>query len=224
MVVDDEVQIVRALTTNLKARGYAVAVAATGEDAIRMAADRPPDLIILDLGLPGIDGIEVLKRLRTWTALPVIVLSARGEQVDKIEALDAGADDYVSKPFAMGELLARVRAGLRRAAPVADPIVVETDDFTVDLGAKTVVKDGHEIRLTPTEWGIVELLIGNPGKLVTQPQILDQVWGHAHVHETHYLRVYMAQIRRKLEPDPSSPRYFHTEPGVGYRFDPKLRP
>jgi two-component system KDP operon response regulator KdpE len=219
LVVDDEVQIVRALATNLKARGYEVEVATTGPDAVRMAADRRPDLMVLDLGLPGIDGIEVLRSLRGWTSLPVIVLSARGQEADKIEALDAGADDYVAKPFAMGELLARIRAGLRRAAPSDDAAVVETPDFTVDLAAKKVLREQREIRLTPTEWAIVEMLVRNPGKLVTQAQLLREVWGPAYGRETHYLRVYMAQIRRKLEPDPGAPRYFHTESGMGYRFE-----
>ncbi len=220
LVVDDERPLARALATNLQARGYDVDVAFTGEQAIRAAADRVPDLIVLDLGLPGIDGIEVLRSVRGWSGIPVIVLSARGEQHDKIGALDAGADDYIAKPFAMGELMARVRAALRRAAPPTQTPVVETADFTIDLPARRAFRHGEEVHLTPTEWGVIEQLVRNPGKLVSQRHLLQHVWGPAYEEETHYLRAYMAQIRRKLEPMPSAPRYFITESGMGYRFEP----
>jgi two-component system KDP operon response regulator KdpE len=220
LVVDDEPQIVRALTLNLKALGYAVDPAATGEEALRRAGERRPDAVILDLGLPGIDGVEVIEGLRGWTTIPIIVLTVREGEVDKISALDAGADDYVTKPFGMGELLARLRAALRRAIPPSDEQpVIETPQFTIDLGAKTVLApDGTEIRLTPTEWGVVEMLVRHQGKLVSQVQLLKEVWGPAYEQETNYLRVFMAQIRRKLEPNPSKPIYFITEPGMGYRF------
>lgn len=220
LVIDDEQPLARALKANLEARGYTADVAFDGQSALVSAADRHPDLVILDLGLPGFDGLEVLQSLRAWTTTPVIVLSARGGEQDKIEALDAGADDYVAKPFSMGELLARVRAALRRHAPSQDQAVITTPHFTVDLGAKKALRDGTECHLTPTEWGIVELLVRNPGKLVTQGAILRDVWGPPYQDETHYLRVFLSQIRRKLEPDPSHPTYFITEPGMGYRFEP----
>lgn len=220
LIVDDEPQLLRALGTNLKARGYAVDLAGTGEAALALAARKHPDLVILDLGLPGIDGVEVIRGLRGWTRVPIIVLSVRETERSKVEALDAGADDYVTKPFGMDELLARLRAALRRAAPGEEQAVVETDDFTVDLAAKRVTKDGAEVRLTPTEWHVVEILIRNPGRLVTQRQLLQEVWGPQYEKETNYLRVYLAQIRKKLEPDPARPRYFLTEPRMGYRFVP----
>ena len=226
LVVDDEPQILRALAANLRARDYDVDVAATGEDALVRAADHPPDLVVLDLGLPGISGIEVIEGLRGWSRVPILVLSAREQERAKIDALDAGADDYVTKPFGMGELLARIRAALRRDQRDIDVAVVETADFTVDLAAKRVVRtglvgpaDGDEVRLTPIEWGLVEALVRNAGKLVGQRALLQQVWGPEYGTETHYLRVHMAHIRRKLEPDPSHPRYFLTEPGMGYRFE-----
>ena len=219
LVVDDEPQILRALGTNLRARGYEVDLAATGEKALELAARKHPDLVVLDLGLPGIDGIEVIRGLRGWTDVPIVVLSVREAETDKVAALDAGADDYVTKPFGMDELLARLRAALRRAAPADEEAVVETPDFTVDLAAKRVTRDGAEVRLTPTEWQIVEVLVRNPGKLVSQRQLLQEVWGPQYERETNYLRVYLAQIRRKLEPDPARPRYFVTEPGMGYRFE-----
>jgi two-component system KDP operon response regulator KdpE len=219
LVVDDEPQILRALGANLKARGYTVDLAATGEDALVHASDHAPDLVVLDLGLPGITGIEVIEGLRGWTAVPIVVLSARDAERDKIDALDAGADDYVTKPFGMGELLARIRAALRRDLAGADAPVVTTADFVVDLATKRVVREGEDVRLTPTEWGLVEALVRNAGKLVGQRQLLQQVWGPEYGSETNYLRVHMAHIRRKLEPDPSRPRYFITEPGMGYRFD-----
>jgi two-component system KDP operon response regulator KdpE len=220
LVVDDEPQIVRALTTNLKALGYETGAATTGEEALIEAANHRPDAVILDLGLPGVDGVEVIRGLRGWSGVPIIVLSVRDREDDKIAALDAGADDFVTKPFGMGELLARLRAALRRAVPGEETAHVETPDFVIDLSAKKVVRDQTEVRLTPTEWGIVEVLARNPGRLVTQRQLLRDVWGPGYGEETNYLRVYMAQIRRKLEPDPGRPRYFLTEPGMGYRFEP----
>jgi two-component system KDP operon response regulator KdpE len=222
LIVDDEPQIVRALGINLKALGYRVDTAASGEEALRKAADHRPDTVILDLGLPGIDGIEVIRGLRGWTTVPIIVLSVRDAEREKIAALDAGADDYVTKPFGMGELLARLRAALRRESDTGeDQPTVLTDDFTVDLAKKVVTGgSGAEIRLTPTEWGILEMLVRHRGKLVTQTQLLKEVWGPQYGEETNYLRVFMAQLRRKLEPQPSKPRYFITEPGMGYRFEP----
>ena len=221
LVVDDEPQIVRALAVNLQALGYKVDVARSGEEALRVAADHRPDAVILDLGLPGMDGLEVIGGLRGWTTVPIIVLSVREQERDKIAALDAGADDYVTKPFGMGELLARLRSALRRATAgdLDEPMVV-TSDFTIDLSTKMVMNlNGEEVRLTPTEWGIVEVLARHQGKLVSQTQLLKQVWGPDYGEETNYLRVFMAQIRRKLEPDPTHPRYFITEPGMGYRFE-----
>jgi len=227
LVVDDEPQILRALVANLKARRYDVDVAADGEEALVRAADHPPDLVVLDLGLPGIGGIEVIEGLRGWSRVPIVVLSAREQEQAKIAALDAGADDYVTKPFGMGELLARIRAALRRDQRDVEIAVVETPDFAVDLAAKRVVRTGRagpaageEVRLTPIEWGLVEALVRNAGKLVAQRALLQQVWGPEYGTETNYLRVHLAHIRRKLEPDPSRPRYFLTEPGMGYRFEP----
>ncbi len=219
LVVDDEPQLLRAMATNLRARDYDVELAATGEAALAIAARKHPDLVILDLGLPGIDGIDVIRGLRGWTSVPIIVLSVRESEGDKVAALDAGADDYVTKPFGMDELLARLRAALRRAAPAEEAAVVETDDFTVDLAAKRVTTPAGEVRLTPTEWHIVEVLVRNAGKLVTQRLLLQEVWGPQYGTETNYLRVYLAQIRRKLEPDPARPRYFITEARMGYRFE-----
>ena len=220
LVVDDEPQILRALAANLRARGYAVDLAGTGEAALTLAQRHRPDAVILDLGLPGMDGLEVIQGLRGWTDVPIVVLSVREREADKVAALDAGADDFVTKPFGMGELLARVRAALRRAAPADGEALVETADFSVDLAAKRVTDaTGADVRLTPTEWAIVELLVRNPGKLVSQQQLLHEVWGPQYSTETNYLRVYLAQIRRKLEPDPARPRYFLTEPRMGYRFE-----
>jgi two-component system KDP operon response regulator KdpE len=218
LVVDDEPQILRALATNLRARDYDVDVAATGEEALIVAADKHPDVVILDIGLPGIDGIEVVRGLRGWTSVPIIILSVREGEGDKVAALDAGADDYVTKPFGMNELLARMRAAIRRATPAEETPVVKTDDFQIDLTAKTVTRDGQVVHLTPTEWGLIEILVRHQGKLVGQRQLLQEVWGPSYEKETNYLRVYMAGLRRKLEPDPSKPRYFITEPGMGYRF------
>jgi two-component system, OmpR family, KDP operon response regulator KdpE len=221
LAVDDEPQLLRALITNLKARGYEVDAATTGEIALEMAARHHPDVVVLDLGLPAMSGIEVIHGLRGWTEVPIIVLSARDAEREKIAALDAGADDYVTKPFGMGELLARVRAALRRGAPSSEEATVATDAFTIDLAAKRVTNVDGEVRLTPTEWHLVEVLVRNAGRLVTQGALLREVWGPEYGTETNYLRVYMAHIRRKLEPDPSEPRYFITEPGMGYRFEPE---
>jgi two-component system KDP operon response regulator KdpE len=220
LVVDDEPQLLRALGTNLKARGYEVELAATGEAALTLAAKTHPDVVVLDLGLPGIDGTDVIRGLRGWSSVPIIVLSVRETETEKVEALDAGADDYVTKPFGMDELLARLRAALRRAVPGEEEAVVRTNDFDVDLAAKRVTTANGEIRLTPTEWAIVEILVRNPRKLVTQRQLLQEVWGPQYEKETNYLRVYLAQIRQKLEPDPARPRYFITEARMGYRFEP----
>ncbi|MBL1079152.1 response regulator [Nocardia sp. 2] len=221
LVVDDEPQILRALRINLSVRGYEVTTAANGAAALRAAAEKHPDVVVLDLGLPDMDGIEVLAGLRGWSTAPVIVLSARTDSSDKVEALDAGADDYVTKPFGMDELLARLRAAVRRAAANADTSaepVIETDSFTVDLAAKKVTKHGRDVHLTPTEWGMLEMLVRNRGKLVGRREILREVWGPSYATETHYLRVYLAQLRRKLEDDPSQPKHLLTEAGMGYRF------
>lgn len=217
LIVDDEVQILRALQINLNARGYSTVTAFTGQSALEQAAQHPVDVIILDLGLPDLDGVEVIRRLRRWNEVPILVLSARHGSEDKIQALDAGADDYVTKPFGMDELLARLRAALRRGAP-GDTPVVKTDDFTVNLPAKQVTRRGVPVRLTPTEWNILELLVRNSGALVTHEEILTQVWGPGYAGETAYLRVYLAQLRRKLELDPANPRHLLTETGLGYRF------
>ena len=221
LIVDDEPQILRALRINLSVRGYEVTTAATGAAALRAAAETRPDVIVLDLGLPDIDGLEVLAGLRGWNATPVIVLSARSDSTEKVAALDAGADDYVTKPFAMDEFLARLRAAVRRGAASvdSDEPVVETDSFTVDLAAKKVIKSGTEVHLTPTEWGMLEMLVRNRGKLVGRDELLKEVWGPSYAKETHYLRVYLAQLRRKLEDDPSHPRHLLTEAGMGYRFE-----
>ena len=220
LVIDDEPQILRAMRINLSARGYEVITAANGTAALRAAAERRPDVVILDLGLPDISGIEVLAGLRGLLTAPVIVLSARTDSSDKVAALDAGADDYVTKPFGMDEFLARLRAAVRRAAASADTDepVIETDSFTVDLTAKRVTRHGAEVHLTPTEWGMLEMLVRNRGKLVGREELLREVWGPGYATETHYLRVYLAQLRRKLEDDPSHPRHLITEAGMGYRF------
>ncbi|UZJ25707.1 response regulator [Rhodococcus antarcticus] len=220
LVVDDEPQILRALRINLSARGYEVTTAVDGASALRAAAERNPEVVVLDLGLPDMDGTEVLAGIRGWSTVPVIVLSARTDSADKVDALDAGADDYVTKPFGMDELLARLRAAVRRgaAATEEDLPVVETASFTVDLAAKKVVRGGAEVHLTPTEWGMLEVLVRHRGKLVGQKALLQEVWGPAYATETHYLRVYLAQLRRKLEPEPARPRHLLTEAGMGYRF------
>jgi two-component system KDP operon response regulator KdpE len=219
LVVDDEPQILRALGINLRARGYEVDLAPDGEHALTLAASHHPDVVILDLGLPGIGGVDVIRGLRGWSTVPIVVLSVRDGEADKVAALDAGADDYVTKPFGMDELMARLRAAVRRAAPAEEEPVVATPDFTIDLAAKRVRRGDTEVRLTPTEWHLVEVLVRHRGKLVAQRQLLHEVWGPEYHDETAYLRVHMANVRRKLEPEPSRPRYFLTEPGMGYRFE-----
>jgi len=222
LIVEDEPALRRALTINLKARHYEVEGVATGSAALKAAAANSPDLAIIDLGLPDMDGVEVIAGLRGWSSVPIIVLSARDSQSQKVRALDAGADDYVTKPFGMDELVARVRAALRRGdvheLPV-DPVVI-TAGFTLDLAAKRAKRGDTEVRLTPTEWHLVEALLRRPGTLVSGAQLLAEVWGPGYEKETNYLRVYFAQLRRKLEESPSHPRHFITEPGVGYRFEP----
>ncbi|TKJ23729.1 response regulator [Blastococcus sp. CCUG 61487] len=220
LAVDDDRQLLRALRITLRAAGHEVVTAADGCTALREAAAEHPDVVVLDLGLPDLDGTEVLAGLRPWFTGPVLVLSARADSRDKVDALDAGADDYVTKPFDMGELLARLRALLRRGPAAADDPVVSTGHFTIDLAARRVTVDGAVARLTPTEWGLLSELVRAPGRLVSQRQLLQAVWGPAYEKETNYLRVYMAQLRRKLEPDPAHPRYLQTEPGMGYRFTP----
>lgn len=208
LVVDDERQILRALSTNLRARGYEVDTAATGEDALISASKHKPDVVILDLGLPGIDGIEVIHALRGYSDVPILVLSVRENESDKVMALDAGADDFITKPFGMDELIARLRAALRRGVKGEEIPVIENVDFTIDLVTKKILKGKDQVKLTPTQWQIVEILVRNSGKLVTQHQLLQDVWGKDYEDETNYLRVFVAQIRSKLEPDPSKPKYF----------------
>jgi two-component system KDP operon response regulator KdpE len=220
LVIDDEPQILRALRINLSARGYDVLTASTGTAALRVAAERQPHVVVLDLGLPDMSGIDVLAGLRGWMTAPVIVLSARADSTDKVEALDAGADDYVTKPFGMDEFLARLRAAVRRGASASDEAqpVVHTAAFTVDLATKTVTRHGARVHLTPTEWGMLEKLVRNPGKLIGHDELLREVWGPGHANQSHYLRVYLAQLRRKLEDDPAHPKHLLTEVGMGYRF------
>ena len=275
LVVDDEPQILRALRINLRVRHYDVQTAATGTEALEQAAKHPPDLVILDLGLPDLDGVEVIQGLRGWTTAPIIVLSGRADSIDKVEALDAGADDYITKPFGMEELLARMRAVGRRAAADGDEPRVRLGNLVVDLAAKRVIREpaapaqapatadgqqqagqaqadaqqadaqqagqeqadaqqagpqqagqeqggqgGTDIRLTPTEWHLLEVLLRHPGKLLSQQQLLNEVWGPGYADATGNLRLYMAQLRRKLEPDPARPRWLLTEPGMGYRYQP----
>jgi two-component system KDP operon response regulator KdpE len=220
LVVDDEPQIRRALSVNLAARSFAVVEAQNGHEALRLAAAHRPAAVVLDLGLPDIDGIEVVTGLRGWSQVPIVILSVRDGERDKVEALDAGADDYVTKPFGMDELLARLRAQMRRATPDDAEPVVTTDAFTVDLAAHSVVRDGRPVHLTPTEWGLVEVLVRHPDRLVTREVVLRTVWGEGYEDESGYLRVHMASVRRKLEPDPAHPRHFLTEPRMGYRFVP----
>jgi len=223
LVVDDDRALARSLKINLRAHGYDVNLAYDGRSALTEVTRTRPAVVILDLGLPDLDGIEVLAGIRCWSAVPVIVLSARSTSAEKIEALDAGADDYVTKPFSMDELLARIRASVRRGTsppPSATADTVVTDDFTVDFAAHQVNRAGSPVRLTPTEWSILEMLIRHDGKIVPQSRLLTDIWGTGFAQQTHYLRVYLAQLRRKLEPDPAHPRYLITETGVGYRFLP----
>ena len=221
LMIDDEPLILKPLALNLKARGYELRLATTAAEGLKIAAEGHPDVVLLDLGLPDLDGVEVVKRLRAWSNVPIIILSVRNAEREKVAAFDAGADDYVTKPFGMDELLARLRAALRRTRePDEDPLV-RTAHFTVDLAAARVTAaSGDEVHLTPTEWKLVEHLVRNPGRLVAQRALLQAVWGPEYERETHYLRVYLAQVRRKLEPDPAQPRYFVTEAGLGYRFEP----
>ncbi|MFE5917106.1 response regulator [Streptomyces sp. NPDC056468] len=222
LVVEDDPQLVRALVINMQARRFGVDPAPDGATALRLAAARQPDVVLLDLGLPDMDGVDVIKALRGWTRVPILVLSARQASGEKVAALDAGADDYVTKPFSMDELMARLRAAVRRTeeSPLGpETTFVETDEFTIDLLAKKVARAGREVRLTPTEWHLLEILVTNPGRLITQKHLLQEVWGVSQSSKTNYLRVYMAQLRRKLEADPSHPRFLITEPGMGYRFE-----
>ncbi|MEV7542484.1 response regulator transcription factor [Streptomyces sp. NPDC089915] len=223
LVVDDEPQLARLLVINLKARKYEVDCAQDGGTALDAVAARRPDVVLLDLGLPDMDGIEVIRRLRVWSQVPVLVVSARHGSQEKIDALDAGADDYVTKPFSMDELLARLKAVGRRVSVrepgAADEEVVETEEFTIDLLAKKARRRGQGVRLTPTEWHVLEILIRNRGRLVSQRRLLQEVWGSSYGTQTNYLRVYMAHLRRKLEADPSRPRHLITAPGMGYRFE-----
>ena len=233
LIVDDEPQILRALRINLRVREYEVHIAATGAEALKMASRYPPDLVILDLSLPDLDGVEVIQGLRGWTKAPIIVLSGRADSTDKVEALDAGADDYITKPFGVEELLARMRAAVRRTGAVEDLPRIKLGDLVVDLAAKRVIRQApvpagaggpmaqpYDIRLTPTEWHLLEVLLRNPGKLLSRSQLLTEVWGPGYADATGNLRLYMTQLRRKLEPDPARPRWLITEPGMGYRYQP----
>jgi two-component system KDP operon response regulator KdpE len=218
LVVDDEGPIRRALQIGLRAQGYDVLIAADARTALDACREDAPDVVLLDLGLPDRSGFEVLAALRTWSTIPVIVVSARHGSTDKVDALDLGADDYVTKPFGMDELMARLRAAIRRAGSVEQ---VVTDDFVIDLVTQQVTRDGEPVRLTPTEWALLAALARRPGQLVSRERLLREVWGPAYEVETNYLRVYVANLRKKLEPEPSRPRYLHTEPGMGYRFTPE---
>ncbi|MCW2868198.1 MAG: DNA-binding response regulator [Marmoricola sp.] len=222
LVVDDEPQLLRALAINLRARGYDVHLARTGREALEQAAAHPPELVVLDLGLPDLEGVEVIAGLRGWTSVPVLVLSGRSDSTDKVEALDAGADDYVTKPFGMDELLARMRAMVRRASTGTEEEApsVRLGETLVDLAAHRVVRDGEEVRLTPTEWHLLEVLVRHPGRLLSQKRLLAEVWGPGYESAQGNLRLYMGQLRRKLEPDPARPRHLLNEPGMGYRFEP----
>jgi len=217
LLVDDDATLRRTLAIGLRAEDHEVLVAADGRTALQALREDRPDIVVLDLGLPDLSGVEVLRQLRSWSTTPVVVLSARAESTEKVQALDLGADDYVTKPFGMEELLARVRAAARRAG--SDLPVLEAGDLVVDLPARRVTKSGEVVRLTPTEWGILELLVRTPGRLVTQQDLLHEVWGPSYGKETNYLRVYVGGLRKKLEDDPASPRHLITEPGIGYRFE-----
>ncbi|ROQ64536.1 two-component system KDP operon response regulator KdpE [Rathayibacter sp. PhB152] len=220
LIADDDPQILRALRITLTARGYDVVTAGDGTEAINRAIDERPDLYMIDLGMPRLDGVEVIQALRGWTSAPVLVVSGRTGSADKVGALDAGADDYVTKPFSMDEVLARIRALSRRVQPAEGEPTVRIGDVTVDLAAKSAMRDGTAVRLTPTEWQVLEILVRNAGKLVTRRSLLDEIWGPTHVTDTGYLRLYLAQLRKKLEPDPAHPRFLLTEAGMGYRFVP----
>ena len=218
LIIDDELQMRRLLRVCLEANGYRVAEAATGQDGIAEAAQHPPDVVILDLGLPDMEGFAVLKRLREWSRVPVVVLSVRDREEDKIAALDAGADDYVTKPFSSGELLARLRVAQRHAAPTSETTVFRSGQLEVDLAARVVKVKGHEVKLTATEYSLLRLFVQHAGKVLTHQQILREVWGPNYVEQTHYLRVYLAHLREKLEATPAQPELLITEPGVGYRL------
>jgi two-component system KDP operon response regulator KdpE len=218
LVIDDELQIRRLLRVCLEGNGYRVLEAATGQEGITQAAQHPPDIVLLDLGLPDLDGVTVLKRLREWSRVPVIVLSVRDREEDKVAALDNGADDYVTKPFGTAELLARLRVAQRHVLPAADSPVFRAGDLEVDLTARVVKLRGHEVKLTATEYSLLRLFVQHAGKVLTHRQILKEVWGPGYVEQTHYLRVYIAHLREKLETDASQPRLIITEPGVGYRL------
>jgi len=224
LIADDDPQILRALKVTLRARGYEIITADDGAEALELAAAQHPDLVMLDLGMPGFDGLEVIQGLRGWTQVPILVVSGRTDAADKVDALDAGADDYVTKPFAIDEILARIRALTRRVGSPDDEPIVTFGAISVDFSAKQILrrrgKKSENVRLTPTEWRILELLIHSPGKLITREDLLTQVWGPHHTKDTGYLRLYFAQLRKKLEPVPSAPRYFVTVLGMGYRFVP----
>ena len=220
LLVDDEPEILRTLAIPLRSRGYDVAVAATGAEALRVASETSPEVVVLDLGLPDLDGVDVIQRLRAWTAAPVLVLSGRSDSADKVDALDAGADDYVTKPFGMDELLARLRAMTRRAVPDEEGPRVEFGDVVVDLVETRATRAGETLRLTPTEWQLLEVLVRNPGRLLGHAYLLREVWGPGYETAQGNLRLYMGQLRRKLEPDPTRPVFLLNEPGMGYRFEP----
>ncbi|HWQ15088.1 MAG TPA: response regulator [Roseiflexaceae bacterium] len=221
LVIDDEAPIRRFLRATLTSHGYRLLEAGTAQEGLRLAASKRPDLVLLDLGLPDLDGLEVTARVREWSQTPLVVLSARGQERDKVAALDAGADDYLTKPFGVDELLARIRVALRHAERMRDPAaapVVEIDDLRIDLAARRVLLGGEAIHLTPIQYSLLAVLARHAGKVVTHTQLLKEVWGPHYGRETHYLRVYMGQLRQKLEADPARPRYLLTEPGVGYRL------
>jgi len=218
LIADDDPQMLRALRITLTARGYEVETAADGRAALDAAIRTHPDIVVIDLGMPGLTGIEVIEAIRGWSQVPVLVVSGRSESWDKVEALDAGADDYVTKPFSADELLARIRALSRRTQAAADEPVVSFGDVSVDLSARVVTRAGAQVRLTPTEWRLLEVLLRHHDRLVSRETLLTEVWGPQYTTDTGYLRLYLSQLRKKLEPDPSTPRYLLTEAGMGYRF------